>query len=233
MKTDDDFESLRPAYVAGVAGPADAEEIGERLTEDGELMTSFQRVVKVLGALKLWKDPFAPEGLNRRILERVAEISAPTRAKREDALSWGEPMTRAMAAVALAATGLAVLSILVTSRASVFQHDRQRACVENLRRVGIAAESAGELRAPVQQHVRRIARAIEPSTWICPVAGELPPDRDSSYLDLPGPHALAGDRQRNHRWRDANILMADGTVVTVTPAQKQLWDLLDPSGPGQ
>ncbi len=52
-------------------------------------------------------------------------------------------------------------------------------------------------------------------------------------MNLHGPTYLAGDVRSNHRWLDANILLNDGSVITVTPNQAELWDLLDPFSPGR
>jgi len=235
MRTCEDFEGLLPAYVAGIAGPADAQEIGEHLGECEPCMNDFQQVVKDLGALKLWKEAALPEGLGAGILERIVDLApGPERSTEPPEESWGQPLYGALRAAGLAAVVLVVGTLLLTSYAGTRYWRDQEMCAENLRRIGVAATSGGAMQIPLAEAMKELPKPLEKETFLCPVAGEFPPGHDSSYrLELPGPLYVAGDWRSNHRHHDANILLSDGSVIRVTPSQPTFWNLLDPLGPGR
>ncbi len=248
MNTCEDFEKLLPAYVAGVADPADVAEIGEHIGDCAPCMNDFQRVVKDLGALKAWRDPVAPEGLASRVLERL--VSAEENRRREalgEETSWGEPVQQALTWVVLGALGLVMLATLVTAQSAARYESKRRACADNLREIGVVAAAEKRLYAPLGDlKLKDLLEKSHRDALVCPIAGGLPkaseedPPREglpppwSSYrMNLHGPTYLAGDVRSNHRWLDANILLNDGSVITVTPNQAELWDLLDPFSPGR
>lgn len=248
MNTCEDFEKLLPAYVAGVADPADVAEIGEHLGDCTPCMNDFQRVVKDLGALKAWRDPVAPEGLAGRVLERL--VSAEEQRRREalgEETSWGEPIQRALTWVVMGALGVVMLATLVTAQSAARYESNRRACAENLRGIGQVAVEQKRLVAPLgDAKFKELLQKDHSDLLICPIAGKLPAAYDedpphpgltppwSSYrMNLQGPTYLAGDVRANHRWLDANILLNDGSVITVTPGQAGLWELLDPFSPGR
>lgn len=248
MRTCEDFEKLLPAYVAGIADPADVAEIGEHIGDCEPCMNDFQRVVKDLGTLKSWRDPVPPEGLSARVLEQL--VSEEERRRREalgEETSWGEPVQNALTWVVLGAMGVVMLATLVTAQSAARVEQQRRACAENLRQIGELAVARKRFVAPLAdaQFKEELVKS-HANLLVCPVAGSLPeldedsPSTDrrslpwSSYrMNLRGPRYLAGDVRANHRWIDANMLMDDGSVITVTPGQGQLWELLDPYSTGR
>ncbi len=248
MRSCEDFEKLLPAYVAGIADPADVAEIGEHLGDCEPCMNDFQRVVKDLGTLKAWRDPVPPEGLSARVLEQL--VSEEERRRREalgEETSWGEPVQRGLTLAVMGALGVVMLATLVTAQSSARHEQQRRHCADNLRRIGEVATVQGRFTAPLESKALRIElQRSYAESLVCPVAGTLPDQVDgadapdsrspawSSYrMNLRGPKYLAGDERANHRWIDANILLDDGSVITVTPAQGGLWELLDPHSPGR
>ncbi|MCE9582420.1 MAG: zf-HC2 domain-containing protein [Planctomycetes bacterium] len=261
MRSCEDFEKLLPAYVAGVADPVDMADIGEHLAECSPCMNDFQRVVRDLGTLKSWRDAIPPEGLAAGVLEKLA--STEDQRRREalgEETSWGEPIQRALTWVMLGAVGLVVLATLVTAQSAVQYESQRRVCADNLRLIGEAAISEGEFQGPLEPRLRKLRKSLDRSIRECPLGPPLvdetpvtlpngeqvsPPKKAelfSNYsLALRGPHYLAGDDRRNHSsdpghqtmGPDANILLSDGSVISVTPAQSVLWELLDPYSPGR
>jgi hypothetical protein len=248
VRSCEDFEKLLPAYVAGIADPTDVAEIGEHLGDCEPCMNDFQRVVKDLGTLKSWREPVPPEGLSARILEQL--VSEEERKRREalgEETSWGEPVQRALTWAVLGALGVVMLATLVTAQSGSRHEARRRACADNLKRIGEIAVERKRFIAPLgDKALKDVLIASHADLLLCPVAGALPEYADdslpaekrppiwSSYrMNLRGPRYLAGDERANHRWIDGNILMNDGSVITVTPAQGGLWELLDPYSPGR
>jgi hypothetical protein len=205
-------------------------EIGEHIGDCEPCMNDFQRVVKDLGTLKAWRDPVPPEGLSARVLEQLA--SAEERRRREalgEETSWGEPVQRGLTWVVLGTLGVVMLATLVTAQSGARYDQQRRACAENLRQIGQAAAADGQLRAPLERGLRsNLRKPLAKPLLECPLAEPLKTGEWSNYkLDLRGPTYLAGDDRRNHGFVDANLLLSDGSVVTVTPAQAGLWELLD------
>ncbi|MCC6737908.1 MAG: zf-HC2 domain-containing protein [Planctomycetia bacterium] len=247
MRTCEDFEKLLPAYVAGVADPADVAEIGEHIGDCQPCMEDFQRIVRDLGVLKSWREPVAPDGLASRVLERLADAEERRKSEVRGAeIAVDEPFQNTFTVVVLSLIAVVMFATLVTAQTAARREEARRACAENLRQIGVVA---------VAEPVKRFAAPLETSAFreellrahrellVCPVAGSLPPAVEgargplapwTSYrLNLPGPTWLACDRAENHGGTDANLLMNDGTVITVTPAQAGLWQLLDPYSPGR
>ena len=250
MRSCEEFEKLLPAYVAGVADPADVAEIGEHLGDCEPCMNDFQRVVKDLGTLKAWRDPVPPEGLSARVLEQL--VSEEERRRREalgEETSWGEPVQNGLTWAVMGVLGVVMLATLVTAQSGARHEQYRRMCAENLRQIGEVATAQGRFVAPLESKALKeeLQRShADANRLVCPVAGKLPEHDEgpspaekrsatwSSYrMNLKGPRYLAGDERANHLWIDANILMDDGSVITVTPAQGGLWDLLDPHSPGR
>lgn len=240
MRSCEDFERLLPAYVAGVAEPADVAEIGEHIADCSPCMNDFQRVVKELATLKSWRDPQPPEGLAARVLERL--VTAEADRKREalgEETSWGEPMQRGLTWAVLGLACVIVLACLITASAGISYEDKRRSCASNLNHLGQLAAAKNRLAAPMDTFMEQNRSELEEKNkhaLVCPVAGKLPeaagrtPDEQPwhSYMThLPGPKYLAGDYRENHKYSDANILMSDGRVIMVTPAQATLWDQLN------
>ena len=230
MRSCEDFEKLLPAYVAGVADSADVAEIGEHIGDCEPCMNDFQRVVKELGTLKSWRDPVPPEGLSARVLEKLA--SEEERRRREalgEETSWGEPVQRSLSWAVMGALGVVMLATLVTAQSGAKYDQQRRACAENLRQLGQFAVKEGKFSASLERGLRSDPLK-EPAHSLreCPLADPLKPKEWSNYkLDLRGPLYLAGDDRGNHGFVDANMLLSDGSVITVTPSQAGLWELLD------
>lgn len=246
MRTCEDFEKLLPAYVAGVADPADVAEIGEHLGDCQPCMEDFQRIVRDLGVLKSWREPVAPEGLPARILERLADAEERRKSEVRGAeIAVDEPFQSTLTVVVLSLVAVVLFATLVTAQTAARRQEARRACADNLRRIALQAVIHKSFSAPLDRREfrERLIRSHK-DLLVCPVAGALPPDATGAHgtplapwtsyrMNLHGPTYLAGDERANHGWVDANLLMNDGTVITVTPAQAGLWQLLDPYSPGR
>jgi hypothetical protein len=235
VRSCEDFERLLPAYVAGVAAPDDVADIGEHIAECAPCMNDLQRVIRDLGSLKLWREPGVPDGLAARILERLA---GEEERRRREAIGEGaalaEPVHRLLAFGALLMTALVVGALLITAYAGSRYQEKVRTCAENLRQMGIAVRAEHELKAPLGPALESLRKPLDEKHFICPVKGEPASGKKHSYLlELRGPRYLAGDWRENHGYRDANILMSDGSVVLVTERQASIWQLLDPQSKGR
>lgn len=246
MRTCEDFEKLLPAYVAGVADPADVAEIGEHLGDCQPCMEDFQRVVRDLGVLKSWREPVAPEGLPSRVLERLADVEERRKSEVRGAeIAVDEPFQNTLTVVVLSLVAVVMFATLVTAQTAARREEARRACADNLRAIHAVAVAREWAVPPLdRREFREVLTRSHQDLLVCPVAGSLPPDAAGAHgtplapwtsyrLNLQGPTYLAGDERANHGWTDANLLMNDGTVITVTPAQAGLWQLLDPYSPGR
>ncbi|NUN50824.1 MAG: zf-HC2 domain-containing protein [Candidatus Brocadiae bacterium] len=235
MRSCEDYEPLLPAYVAGVAEPADVAEIGEHIAECESCTGDLQAVVQDLGLLRAWREPSLPEGLAARILEKIVQVQEARRqVVNSEQIAWGAPLERVLGLAAIFGFAVIVLSVLFTGFAVSRFESRRRGCMDNLRQIGASAAVEGELKPKLGLRLGKLRKPIEEDRFICPLAPPLLPDQTSHYrLDLAGPLYLGGDWRENHGWRDAHILMADGSVIRVTPGQPGLWNLLDPYHPGR
>ena len=236
MRSCEEFERLLPAYVAGVADQADVADIGEHLAECSPCMNDFQRVVKDLGALKAWRDPVVPEGLSARVLERlVASEDLRRREALGEETAWGAPLQRGLTWAVLSVLTLVVLATMVTAQTAARHDSKRRACANNLHNMA-AAIPGDQFLPPLKSRLEalHLRKALDEETRTCPLGDRIAPGQFSNYLlELHGPRFLAGDDPRNHGYSDANVLLNDGTVITITPAQAGLWELLDPYSPGR